>query len=69
MNQRNPHMMKPQVHMTICIINSRIENGELPSTENIDALGDAIDELHNAGYHEHAHKLDDAMCRWCELLL
>lgn len=55
--------------MLVCIINNNVERKELPEAETVEAVGDTIDVLHDRGYHEYAHRLDDAMCRWCELLL
>lgn len=40
-----------------------------PDSEDLELIGDCVDALHECGLHEQAHKMDEAMCRWCELLL
>ena len=42
---------------------------KIPESEDIELIGDCVDALHECGLHEQAHKMDDAMCKWCELLL
>jgi len=43
-----------------------------PEPKQIEGISDLIDSLHDydcSVCSVVAHKLDDAMCRWCELLL
>ncbi|AAD43542.1 hypothetical protein PM2_06 [Pseudoalteromonas phage PM2] len=46
--------------------------GVEPEPKQIEGISDLIDSLHSydcSVCSVVAHKLDDAMCRWCELLL
>lgn len=65
----NPARVKKDASMMVFIIDARIDLKEPPQAGSIEAVGDTVDALHEHGYHEHAHRLDDAMCRWSELLL
>lgn len=43
-----------------------------PEPKHVEGISDLIDLLHDYGCSVCsvvAHKLDDAMCRWCELLI
>ncbi|AVJ51868.1 hypothetical protein [Pseudoalteromonas phage Cr39582] len=50
-------------------INKSIPLKVKPEPEQIELISDLIDVLHDSGSSVVAHKLDDAMCKWCELLL
>lgn len=50
-------------------INKSIPLKVKPEPEQIELISDLIDVLHDNGSSVAGHSLDDAMCRWCELLL
>tara|TARA_B100000700_G_scaffold23245_1_gene22497 strand:+ start:5468 stop:5674 length:207 start_codon:yes stop_codon:yes gene_type:complete len=40
-----------------------------PKPLQVELMANAIDVFHERGYHAAAHRLDEKMCEWCELLI
>ncbi|MCG7544079.1 hypothetical protein MHM93_07780 [Pseudoalteromonas sp. MM17-2] len=46
-----------------------IFKGLPPKHSQVELMANAIDVFHERGYHAAAHRLDEKMCEWCELLI